>query len=301
MTVGRVTGGRMAAVTASRPYGDGLAVVTVTYSPGDTLDRFLDTLTKATDRQLRVVLADNGSTDGAPQRAAARPGVEFLPMGANLGYGAALNRGVAELDDSYGWVVLVNPDLEWSAGCLDELLAATARWPRGGAFGPLVREPDGGVYPSARLLPSIGRGIGHALLCRVWPSNPFSRAYRQEGAPRERTAGWLSGSCLLIRREAFDSVTGFDPRYFMYFEDVDLGDRLGRAGWFNVYVPGAEVTHIGGHSTSQVPSRMLTEHHRSAYRYLADRYRGPAWLPLRLLLRAGLAARARIGARAASG
>lgn len=285
-------------MTDSRTYGDGIAVVTVTYSPGETLERFLDTLAKATDRQVRVVLADNGSTDGAPQRAAERPHVELLPMGGNLGYGSALNRGVAELDESYGWVVLVNPDVEWAAGCIDELLAAAGRWPRGGAFGPLVREPDGSTYPSARLLPSIGRGIGHALLCRIWPSNPFSRAYRQsDGEPGERVAGWLSGSCLLVRREAFDSVTGFDPRYFMYFEDVDLGDRLGRAGWLNVYVPSAEVIHIGGHATARVSARMLAEHHRSAYRYLADRYRGVAWLPLRLALRAGLAARAWIGAR----
>lgn len=285
-------------VTDSRSYGDELAVVTVTYSPGRTLERFLDTLPKATDRRVRVVLADNGSTDGAPERAAERPDVDLVPMGANLGYGAAANRGMAELGEEYGWVVVVNPDVEWGAGCLDELLAAAARWPRGGSFGPLIREPDGSIYPSARLRPSLGRGAGHALLCKVWPSNPFSRAYRQsEAALAERTAGWLSGSCLLVRREAMDSVTGFDPRYFMYFEDVDLGDRLARAGWLNVYVPSAEIVHIGGHSTSRVSARMLAEHHRSAYRYLADRYRGMVWTPLRLVLRAALEMRARIAVR----
>ncbi|MBA8826939.1 N-acetylglucosaminyl-diphospho-decaprenol L-rhamnosyltransferase [Saccharopolyspora lacisalsi] len=286
-------------MTVSRTYGDELAVVTVTYSPGEVLERFLETLPKATDRRVRVILADNGSTDGAPQRAAERPDVDFVPMGANLGYGSAANRGIAELGAEYGWVAVANPDVEWGAGCLDELLAAAARWPRGGAFGPLITEPDGSVYPSARLAPSLGRGAGHALLCKVWPSNPWTRAYRQETAPTERTAGWLSGSCLLLRREALDSVTGFDPRYFMYFEDVDLGDRLGRAGWLNVYVPGAEVMHIGGHSTARASTRMLAEHHRSAYRYLADRHRGAAWAPLRLLLRAGLAVRARLEIRAA--
>ena len=111
----------------------------------------------------------------------------------------------------------------------------------------------------------------------MWPANPWTRSYRQEGSVAERTAGWLSGSCVLLRREAWDSVDGFDPRYFMYFEDVDLGDRLGRAGWLNVYVPDAEVVHTGGHATERdapTSSRMLAEHHRSAYRFLADRYRG---------------------------
>ncbi|WP_218862868.1 glycosyltransferase family 2 protein [Actinopolyspora biskrensis] len=285
-------------VRDSQSYGDGLAVVTVTYSPGRTLDRFLETLPKATDRQIRVVLADNGSTDGAPERAAERSDVELARMSGNLGYGSAANRGIAELGEDIGWVVVSNPDVEWGAGSLDELLAATERWPRGGAFGPLIREPDGSVYPSARLLPSLGRGAGHALLGGVWPGNPFSRAYlRSTESSAERTAGWLSGSCLLLRRAALDSVTGFDPRYFMYFEDVDLGDRLARAGWLNVYVPDSEVVHIGGHATARSSGRMLTEHHRSAYRYLADRYSGPALAPLRLALRGALGARARIARR----
>lgn len=288
-------------VTASRSYGDQLAVVTVTYSPGETLDRFLDTLDKATSRPFRVILADNGSTDDAPQRAARqRPHVEFLPTGGNLGYGGAANRGVAELDASYGWVVVANPDVEWGEGSLDELLAAAQRWPDAASLGPLIRELDGSVYPSARLVPSIGRGIGHALLGKVWPGNPWTRSYRQsETAITERTAGWLSGSCLLFRRVAFDSVGGFDSRYFMYFEDVDLGDRLGAAGWRNVFVPEAEVTHLGGHATSRASARMLTEHHRSAYRYLADRHRGARWLAFRILLRVALAVRARIEVRLA--
>jgi N-acetylglucosaminyl-diphospho-decaprenol L-rhamnosyltransferase len=283
-----------------RTYGDELAVVTVTYSPGETLDAFLDSVPKATTRAVRVILADNGSVDGAPERGAEREGVDLLRIGENVGYGTAANRGVAELGDEVGWVVVANPDLVFGPGSLDELLAVAARWPRAGALGPLIRDADGHVYPSARLLPSLGRGAGHAALGTVWPDNPWTRSYRQEDAePVERTAGWLSGSCLLLRRTAFDSVDGFDPRYFMYFEDVDLGDRLNRAGWRNVYAPSAEVVHTGGVSTSKadVSARMLTEHHRSAYRYLADRNAGVLRAPLRAVLKAGLTARARSASR----
>jgi N-acetylglucosaminyl-diphospho-decaprenol L-rhamnosyltransferase len=273
-------------------FGDDLAVVTVTYSPGETLETFLDSAGKATSRPFHVVLADNGSTDGAPERAAQRDGVSLLRIGENVGYGTAVNRGVAELGPEVGWVVVANPDIEWHPGSLDELLAAAQRWPRAGALGPLIREPDGAVYPSARLLPSLGRGIGHAVLSPFFPGNRWSTAYRQSAAaPSERTAEWLSGSCLLVRRVAFESIEGFDSRYFMYFEDVDLGERLGRAGWHNVYVPTAEVTHLGGHATSRVGERMLAEHHRSTYRYLADHHPGLRNAPLRLVLRAGLAAR----------
>jgi N-acetylglucosaminyl-diphospho-decaprenol L-rhamnosyltransferase len=283
-------------------YGDELAVVTVTYSPGEVLDTFLDTLADATKRSYRVVLADNGSTDGAPERAAAaREGVELLPTGGNLGYGTGANRGVASLPDEYGWIIVANPDIEWRPGSIDALLDAADRWPRGGAFGPLIREPDGTVYPSARLVPSLGRGIGHALLFRVWRNNPWTRSYRQSSgaALTEREAGWLSGSCLLLRRAAFDSIGGFDEHYFMYFEDVDLGERLGKAGWSNVYVPTAEVVHLGGHATSRASERMLAEHHRSTYRYLSTHYPAVWQAPLRWVLRAGLALRLRLELRAA--
>jgi N-acetylglucosaminyl-diphospho-decaprenol L-rhamnosyltransferase len=156
------------------------------------------------------------------------------------------------------------------------------------------------VYPSARLLPSLGRGIGHAVLGRLWPGNPWSRSYRQSDVSvTERTAGWLSGSCQLLRRAAFEAVGGFDERYFMYFEDTDLGDRIGQAGWQNVYVPSAEVVHIGGHATGKASERMLAEHHRSAYRYLSGRYAGPWYAPVRLAVRAGLAVRSRLEVRAA--
>lgn len=287
-------------VTQADPkqYGDQVAVVAVTYFPGETLERFLDTLAKATTREVQVVLADNGSTDGAPERAAERNNVCLVRTGGNLGYGRGANRGIAELPDDVGWVVVANPDLEWGIGALDTMLEATERWPRGAAFGPLIRELNGAIYPSARLVPSLGKGVGHAVLGKVWPANPWTRQYRQEdNAIAERKAGWLSGSCLLIRRTAFDEVNGFDPEIFMYFEDVDLGDRLGRAGWCNVYVPSAEVTHVGGHATARASKRMLAEHHRSAYKYLADRHRGPWWAPLRLALRIGLAVRLKLQTR----
>ncbi|MCA1824448.1 MAG: glycosyltransferase family 2 protein, partial [Mycobacteriales bacterium] len=131
-----------------------------------------------------------------------------------------------------------------------------------------------------------------ALLGWWWPRNPFTRDYRGEaGPPREEPVGWLSGSCLLLRRSAFAAVGGFDAAYFMYFEDLDLCRRLGRAGWRSIYVPSAVVRHVGGHATSRTPRAMLRAHHRSAYRYLAREYAGPRWLPVRAVLAVGLAAR----------
>ncbi len=129
-------------------YGDEIAVVTVTYSPGALLDTFLDSLREATSRPVRVVLADNGSVDGAPEKAEReRDDVALLRIGENVGYGAGANRGVAELGPEVGWVVVANPDLRWLPGSLDALLEAARRWPRAGALGPLIREPSGEIDP----------------------------------------------------------------------------------------------------------------------------------------------------------
>jgi N-acetylglucosaminyl-diphospho-decaprenol L-rhamnosyltransferase len=277
---------------------DAVAVVTVTYSPGHHLERFLASLSMATERPVTVLLADNGSTDGTPQAAVERyPNVRLFDMGANLGYGTAVNRAVAQLDDD-DWMIVANPDVQWGPGSIDALLGAAARWPRAGALGPLVRDPDGSVYPSARHLPSLIRGSMHAVLGPFWKRNPWTTAYRQERfEPTERPVGWLSGACLLVRRSAFSQIGGFDERYFMYMEDVDLGDRLGKAGWLSVYVPSAEVLHHKGHSTGHDPANHLAAHHKSTYLFLADRYSGWWLAPLRWALRGALAARSRLMVR----
>lgn len=281
---------------------EALPVVTVTYSPGWHLDRFLASLSLATDRPVQVVMADNGSTDGAPQEAVQRyPDAQLFETGANLGYGGAVNSAVARLGDRDSeFLIVANPDVQWGPGSIDALLEAAARWPHAATLGPLIREPDGSVYPSARHLPSLIRGGMHAVVGPIWPNNPWSRAYRQERLePSERPVGWLSGACLLVRRAAFDQIGGFDERYFLYMEDVDLGDRLGRAGWLNVYVPSAEVLHQKGHATGKDPAANLAAHHRSTYTYLADRHPGWWRAPLRWTMRGALAVRSGLVVRSA--
>ena len=268
-----------------------LRVVAVTYSPGESLEDFLDSLASATTRAVDVVLADNGSTDGAPEAAARdREGVRFLPTGGNIGYGPAVNAGLADVRS--GWAVVANPDVVLDRGSVDELLAVAARWPRAATVGPAIRTTAGDLYPSARDLPSLATGAGHAVFGWIWPANPWTARYRREReAPRERPAGWLSGACFLVDLEAFHAVGGFDPGYFMYFEDVDLAERLGRAGYLHVYAPSAVVTHEGGHATRRSPHRMQRVHHTSALRYLSGQFPRRRHGPLRLALRGGLGAR----------
>lgn len=277
-----------------------LAVITVTYNPGDYLARFIDSLPGASTKGTQVVLADNGSTDGVPVATAAEVGnVDFLDTGGNIGYGAGMNAGARwvrrnrRVDDEF--FLISNPDVVFSKGAIDQMIECARRWPDAAAVGPRIVEPDGSNYPSARSVPDISTGIGHALFSSVWPSNPWTRTYRNDANMSvQRPAGWLSGSCLLMRWDAFDAIGGFDERYFMYLEDVDLGDRFTRAGYQNIFCPDAVISHAKGHSTQAHAGTMLRAHHSSAYRFQADRH--PAWwqTPLRVALWLGLRVRAAV-------
>lgn len=280
-----------------------MGIVTVTYFPGSTITTFLDSIANAamwpaSGGDPFVVVADNGSTDGSLEKLRHRTDVRIIETGSNLGFGGGANRGVAALPPSVDWVLICNSDLHFEPGAIAALIAAADRYPAAGSLGPLLLTPEGEVYPSARELPSIGRGIGHAVFGWIWPRNPWTKAYRRDhDVPSERTAGWLSGACLMVRRSAWNEIGGFDTSFFMFFEDVDLGDRLGQAGWQNVYVPSARVTHIGGHSTKRHRPEMAAAHHHSAYRYLARRYSKWWQAPLRWALRAGLRLRSELAKR----
>ncbi len=272
-----------------------VAVVTVTYNTGATLETFLASVPGASVDGLAVIVVDNNSRDlDQIRRITEAHGAHLIPSSDNLGYGGGIRLAFQHLPAEIEFVLISNPDVTLTSGSIDVLVAAARRLPRAAAVGPRILEPNGDVYPSARSLPSLRSGVGHALFANVWPGNPWTRSYWAANKDIvEREAGWLSGACLLVRRRAFEDIGGFDAGYFMYFEDVDLGARFTAANWINVYIPDATVVHTGAHSTTHTAGAMDRVHHASAYRYLSKRYPGWHLAPLRLALRVGLALRRR--------
>ncbi len=230
--------------------GGRTAAVVVNYESGTDLARCVADL--AACGLADVVVVDNGSSDGSLALARrGTPSIEVVVPGENLGYGAAVNRGVAASAPEL--VLVCNSDLEVPKEAVEALARRGVDDDPGCALvGPLIRTPDGGRYPSARRFPSMIDAAGHALLGIFAPDNRFTRRYQRSRARRctaetsVQTVDWVSGACFLVRRSAFEAVGGFDEAYFMYFEDVDLCWRLGRAGWRVAYAPSAEVTHTQG-------------------------------------------------------
>jgi N-acetylglucosaminyl-diphospho-decaprenol L-rhamnosyltransferase len=266
-----------------------VAAVVVNFNAGEHLGICLRSLREAGVDERIVV--DNASSDNSRRWAAlADPGHRWIDSGANLGYGRAANLGAATTGARA--LLICNPDLEVGAGAVAALATRLDLEHDLGLAGPLVRNPDGTIYPSARTFPDLVDAIGHGLLGAVAPGNRFTRRYRLLDWDHEEAArvDWVSGACFLVRREAWDAVGGFDPRYFMYLEDVDLCWRLGKLGWGVGYEPGAEVVHLQGVSASLRPYRMLMAHHRSMWRFATQTATGARRLALPLV-GAGLLAR----------
>jgi N-acetylglucosaminyl-diphospho-decaprenol L-rhamnosyltransferase len=273
------------------------AAVVINYEAGAALCDCVRSLLADTSagHPPKVVVVDNGSSDGSVAAVArALPAVTVLDPGANLGYARAANLGIAATDAPV--VAVCNPDLEVREGAAGALLDRLDAEFDLGAVGPMIRNTDGTIYPSARSVPRLRDAVGHGLLGLVWRTNPFTRRYRQLDADprRRRDVDWVSGAAVWLRRAALTTVGGWDDRYFMYVEDVDLCWQLRQRGWRVSYEPGAVVTHVQGATTAKHPYRMIAEHHRSLYRYASKRWRGARRLALPfaaafLTLRAGLA------------
>lgn len=276
----------------------GLAVVVVNHNAGDYLKRCLRSVFASSgDLDIDLVLVDNASRDGSHVHAReAFPHVRMIESPVNRGFAAAANMGIRASDAPY--VFLLNPDAEITAGTLAALVKVAEDRPRVAAVGPLVRDPDGSIQPSARKVPGLMEGLGHAFAGRAKPDNRFTRAYTMADWDRtsEREVEWVSGSALLLRRSALDEVGMFDERYFMYVEDVDLCTRLRTAGWTVLFSPEVEVVHETGVSARGQRSRMAWEHSRSIYRYFVKHARGPRRL-LAPFVRLALWARALLAGR----
>ena len=273
-------------------------LVVVGYDSDDEWPGFFDSILRSTQLPDAIVIVDNSSSCRIPGDIGGDLGVTVLHEPKNLGYGSAANRGMQGLPKNVEWVVICNPDVRVEPDTFRILLQNIETVPNTAVLGPAIVDRQNEVFPSARAIPGVRIGIGHALLGDMWPSNPWSAAYLGNyDSIKAQSVGWLSGAFIAVRRSTFELLGGFDERYFMFFEDVDLGLRVKKMGLRNVYIPSARVKHTGAHATSHREVEMLRAHHQSAELFLSTLYSRWFHTPFRWLLKLGLRARAWIKAR----
>jgi N-acetylglucosaminyl-diphospho-decaprenol L-rhamnosyltransferase len=272
-----------------------LGLVVVGYLSDDVWEEFFSSLRASSLMPRAIVVAENGPSVSKVLSQQEDLPLTIIHLPDNPGYGAAINIGVAQLPSDCDWVIIANPDVTLTVDALANLVKAKEIFPQTAILGPRILTADGAIYPSARAIPGVRIGIGHALFGQIFPANPWTQKYLGNYEDRQpRTAGWVSGALLAINRAVFSQLEGFDQRYFMFFEDVDFGYRAKMAGYRSVYVPTAIVTHTGAHATSRSASKMVRAHHKSAEIFLTKLYPKKSQYLLRLALITGLRLRGAI-------
>jgi N-acetylglucosaminyl-diphospho-decaprenol L-rhamnosyltransferase len=266
-----------------------IAVVVLNHNGGEDI---VDCLSSVRDElPVELVVIDNASTDGSTGRIeAAFPDVRVVRNARNTGFAAGANQGIRGTAAPY--VFLLNQDATVRPGTLDSLIGVLDAHPRAAAVGALVRNPDGTVQPTKRSFPSFGQAILHGLVGIFRPDNPGTRAYTlaDDEFTSDRLVDWVAGPAMALRREAFESVGGFDERFFFFVEDVDLCKTFSERGWEVWFAPGAEVVHAWGGSWTKRPIRFIWMHQRNLFRYVRKHYRG-GWVLAYPFVAAGLLVR----------
>lgn len=236
-----------------------LTVVVVNFCQWHNTARLVRQLRRSAAVRTRtadVVVVDNHSPPHPLARRLKRlSGVTVRRTRRNLGFARAVNRGCRLRPDSR-WVLLLNPDVTVPDGFLDDVLAEVAADPSAGVIGFRLRNRDGSDQASSGPDPTLLNTLAGLFRPRS------RRKCRHVGAAGRRLVPWVTGGCLLVRRECFEQLGGLDEGFFLYYEDADFCRRAAEAGWSVVYDPAVEVTHHWPlHSrTVPPPLRLMTRH-----------------------------------------
>ncbi len=252
-----------------------LSVVVVNYhSWADTalLVRQLRTATCLRRGSAEVVVVDNHSPlERTAHRLRRLSGVSLRRLGRNRGFARAVNEAWRLSQGE--WLLLLNPDVSLNPGFLDSLHSLVGRLereqPEVGIVGFHLLNPDGSRQLSAGPFPTLLGTLARLLLPRS------RRKYLHVPADQRRPVDWVTGCCLLVRRTCLEQLHGFDPDYFLYYEDVDLCRRAREAGWTVAFEPALSVVHHQPLHARSVPAhlRLITRHALLTY----ARKHWPGW------------------------
>jgi N-acetylglucosaminyl-diphospho-decaprenol L-rhamnosyltransferase len=245
-----------------------VAAIVVSYNSSRDLPESLGSLSAL--KLDRIVVIDNSSTDNSIE--VAKQYTSYVTLMPNVGFGAAINAAAASVPDVDAYF-LFNPDCHITEECFALLTDALRDDSRLGMVAPLMRYPDGSYGISSGSDPSMAKEwlaalqIDHLVPRRLKSylarSTLMRKRFRMldylvvEPTPQTRAVDWVSGFCMLARADAFRDLGGFDPRFFLYFEDIDICKRLRDRGWGVASVGASVAEHKESTSTSTVGKKRL--------------------------------------------
>jgi N-acetylglucosaminyl-diphospho-decaprenol L-rhamnosyltransferase len=214
-------------------------------------------------------VVDSASSDGSVVMVEEGfPQVRLIANSENVGFTVGNNQGIAVSRGRY--VLLLNPDTEVVDDALATMVEYMDNHPQVGVLGPQLLNPDGSIQSSRRRFPTLATAFLESTVLQQWfPNNRVVRHYSMTDRSDDEVqeVDWVTGACLLARREAIEEVGLLDEGFFMYSEELDWCRRIKGQGWKVVYLPTARVIHYGAQSSEQVKSFQHVQFQRSKIRY----------------------------------
>lgn len=249
-----------------------VSIIIVSWNTRTLLGECLESVSRGTAASnVEIIVVDNGSTDGSQDLVRQRfLHAHLITNVSNVGFARAVNQGAAASGGRY--LLLLNSDAQLMPSTLPLLVDLAATHPRAAVVGPRVCHPDGSFQTSHARFPTLWQealvlsGLGR-LYCGAWyPSRG------PDADPHPLVVDYVSGACMLVRRDAWLEAGGLDEGYFMYAEEVDLCYAVRLKGWQVWYHPEARAIHVGGASSGQQPSHSEAELYRSRVRFFRKHY-----------------------------
>ena len=227
-----------------------VSVVVVNYNTAHLLDRMFCSLQAShSDLKLQIIVVDNASRDDSEKVLRTRyANAEVIANAANVGFARANNQAIPRTRGRY--VLLLNTDAFVSSDTLSKTVAFMDTHARYGVLGVKLVGEDGSLQPCCRYFPTPWNVfVASTGLQRIFPWTRLVDDMTWDHAA-VRECDWVPGCYYLVRREVIDRVGLFDPRFFLYCEEVDHCHAVREAGWKVVYYPFTEVVHLGGESAA---------------------------------------------------
>jgi len=245
-----------------------ISILIVTFNSASTIEQCLESLLKQTNTDTEIFIFDNTSKDATLEKLSRYKNIKIYPGQKNIGFGAAINILAEKSEADY--LFILNPDCVCPPGTLVRLCDFALTHP--GAISPALIYPDGKPQLSARSFPSYKNIIfsRRSPVFQLGFSKTDDAGYLNLDRPSKVPA--VSGTALFISNKLFKQLGGFDNRFFMYLEDIDLCLRLAEKKVDIWYLPEVKISHVLGASSASAAIKASYHHHYSMYKYFTKHY-----------------------------
>lgn len=242
-----------------------LTVIIVNYNSKDCLKTCLNSiLTYSLKAKIEIFVSDNNSHDGSIYMVKNYfPQVYLIENGDNIGYSAAANKAIRQSSGKY--ILILNNDTEILNNSIDTMVDIMDKMQDVGILGCRLLNSDGTLQQSFGYfnLGFLSEAIQKFFFNRYKRGNRFVGSYLNRIHNKFREVDWISGACIMVRRKAIEDVELMDENYFMYFEEIDLCNRIREKGWKIYYTPEAKMIHHGGKSSNFNYDMIMIEYRKS--------------------------------------